>query len=193
MLKSRDACKVVHKACEMSSELTCLFLKKKRNPSSKSTYVQTYLNILVGEGICGMWMQILLLAFFPVAHIAIRVERNSHLGRCRQQGMKPCQQQMICASQMQRPVLRDQLILSGLHQLAPALLADYRQSKPRVTLNYYPGMFLQPKAALTPLQTWKTCNTSLCWNRFVTYPWLLQMHYWWATIKLQLLLLSLCA
>lgn len=85
-------------------------------------------------------MQILLLAFFPVAHIAITGERNSHLGRCRQQ-MKPCQQQIhLCTSDAAASPQRLAHPLSGLHQLAPALLADYRQSKPRVTLNYYPGM-----------------------------------------------------
>lgn len=151
MLKSRNLCKVVPnnycfvQSCEMSSEPACLFFFL--NPSSKSTYVKTYLNILVWEGICGMWMQILLLAFFPVAHIAITVERNSHLGRCRQQGMKPCQQQMNlrisdAAASPQRPAHP----LSGLHQLAPALLADYRQSKPCVTLNYYPGMLPAAKS-----------------------------------------------
>lgn len=62
------------------------------------------------------------------------------------QGMKPCQQQMnLCISDAAASPQRLAHPLSGLHQLAPVLLADYRQSKPCVTLNYYPGMLSAAK------------------------------------------------
>lgn len=50
------------------------------------------------------------------------------------QSMKPCWQQMnLCLSAAAASPQRPTHPLSGLHQLAPALLTDYRQSKPRVT------------------------------------------------------------
>lgn len=63
------------------------------------------------------------------------------------QGMKPCQQQMnLCISDAAASPQRLAHPLSGLHQLAPVLLADYGQSKPCVTLNYYPGMLPAAKS-----------------------------------------------
>lgn len=67
------------------------------------------------------------------------------------EGTKPCQQQMnLCISDAAASPQRLAHPPSALHQLAPVLLTDYRQSKPCVAPNYYPGTLPAAKSC---------CNT----------------------------------
>lgn len=129
------------------------------------------------EGIHGMRMQILLLAFFPAAHITVSGEEFTS-GRT--QAAEQMNLQIGCSGQSSGTGPSSLDSISWLQHsqhvtdhLNPVLLWTIIQARS-----------LQPKAALTLLQeSQKTDNTRSHVNGFVVYHLSMQAHNWWSTIK----------